>query len=428
MEKNTIENNTQEDVNIFKDKNFLLYFLGMLVTQIGNQIYSFGISWYILRLTQSSLQAGTYLAFTAVLSLILSNFGAAIVDRLDKVKIMYYTDFIRGILMLCASYVIYMYDDQTVILLTLYAAGFFIVLFGSLFDPATQTLVKYMVPEHKLQQANSYLGIKNQLQSIIGMALAGFIYAFVGVFGIFIINGVSYIVSGITELFIRVKSKEEVEGKITFDQICIDIVEGWKYIYNKKVIFRMMLISVFLNFPFALLFSSGLPYLFNVTLKLEAFYLSNVQVVMSVAMIVMMVFLSNMKQPDKYYNNLRKYLLWTSFFFLIAIFVVALMDMQIYPFMYTYIAFIVAMALMGMANAGLNVPMQTFFVKSFDKEMFARSTAVIGIMSSISYPIAAFSGGLIIDLFGLMYVIVISVIIFIICLLWFLVEKGIKEI
>jgi len=402
--------------------------MGMLVTQVGNVIYSFGISWYILELTGSAVQGGSYLAFTGILTLILSNFGAAIVDRMDKVKIMYVTDFIRGILILGASIIIMNTSDQGLILLTLYVSGFILVTFGSLFGPATQALIKYMVPEHKLQQANSYLGIKNQLQSIFGMAIAGFIYAILGVVGIFIINGVSFILSGVTELFIKVDSKEEVKTEMTFKQICADIVEGWKYIYSKRVIFRMMLISVFLNFPFALLFGIGLPYLFNVTLGLEAYYMSNVQVVMSIAMIVMMIFLSNMTQPEKYYNNLRKYMILTSFFFLIAIGVVALMNMQVYPFIYTYIAFLVSMALMGMANAGLNVPMQTFFVKAFDKEMFARSTAVIGIMSSVSYPIAAFSGGLIIDNFGLSYVIILSVVIFVICIGWFLAEKGIKEI
>ena len=414
--------------NILRDKNFLLYFMGMFVTSIGNIFYSFAVSWYILKITSSASQAGFYLAFSGVLSLVLSNFGAALVDRMDKVKIMYMTDYVRGVAIIIAGLVIFNTESIQVILATLYAAAFVNSVFGSLFGPASSALVKYMVAEENLQQANSYLQIKNSVQSILGMALAGFIYTWFGPAWIFILNGITFIMSGFTEMFIRVETQEEIETKTTFKQILIDIKDGWAYVYSKKTIFRLMLIAVFLNFPFALLFGIGLPYLFNQTLNVAPSYLSWVEVVMSVSMIFMMVYLSRLEMNEKYYVNLRKYMILTTVFYLLSVAVVYTMDSSVLPFNISYGLFLFAMALMAVASAGLNVPLQTFFVKAFDKEMFARAMVAIGIMSSVSYPLASVMGGLIIDNLGLSYLIGLSVSIYIFCLSWFLVDKKIKEI
>jgi len=414
--------------NILRDKNFLLYFMGMFVTSIGNIFYSFAVSWYILKITSSASQAGFYLAFSGVLSLVLSNFGAALVDRMDKVKIMYMTDYVRGVAIIIAGLVIFNTESIQVILATLYAAAFVNSVFGSLFGPASSALVKYMVAEENLQQANSYLQIKNSVQSILGMALAGFIYTWFGPAWIFILNGITFIMSGFTEMFIRVETQEEIETKTTFKQILIDIKDGWAYVYSKKTIFRLMLIAVFLNFPFALLFGIGLPYLFNQTLNVAPSYLSWVEVVMSVSMIFMMVYLSRLEMNEKYYVNLRKYMILTTVFYLLSVAVVYTMDSSVLPFNISYGLFLFAMALMAVASAGLNVPLQTFFVKAFDKEMFARAMVAIGIMSSVSYPLASVLGGLIIDNLGLSYLLGLSVSIYIFCLSWFLVDKKIKEI
>ena len=414
--------------NILKDKNFLLYFIGMFVTSIGDIFYSFAVSWYILELTGSATQAGLYLAFGAIIKLILSNFGAALVDRMDKVKIMYFTDFIRGIAIIITGFIIFSTSDKTIILTTLYITASIMGTLGSLFGPATSALIKYMVPEESLQQANSYLQIKNSVQSIIGMASAGFIYSFLGISGVFILNGVTFIISGFTELFIQVETQEEIEGKTTFKQLLSDIKEGWVYIYNKPTIFSLMLIMVFLNFPFALLFGIGLPYLFNQTLGVAPSYLSYVNVVRSVAMILMLIYLSTKELGDKYYKNLRKYMTMTTVFYLLSISVVYVMGQALLAFNVAYALFLISMALLAMSNGGVSVPMQTFLAKSFDKEMFARSMAVIGIMSTITYPLASSVGGLIIDTLGLNVLLLFALVIYIICFVWFLCEKGIKKI
>jgi len=118
----------------------------------------------------------------------------------------------------------------------------------------------------------------------------------------------------------------------------------------------------------------------------------------------------------------------TTVFYLLSVAVVYTMDSSVLPFNISYGLFLFAMALMAVASAGLNVPLQTFFVKAFDKEMFARAMVAIGIMSSVSYPLASVMGGLIIDNLGLSYLIGLSVSIYIFCLSWFLVDKKIKEI
>jgi MFS family permease len=110
----------------FTNRNFALLFLGGLVSRLGDSFYNFAISWYILSLTGSPVQAGYYMAFGAVIYLILSPFGGAIVDRLDKIKVIYLTDFVRGISVLVAGLMIFSGVEQSTQLIILYITSFII--------------------------------------------------------------------------------------------------------------------------------------------------------------------------------------------------------------------------------------------------------------------------------------------------------------
>jgi len=93
-----VKSNKKADVRF--NHNFWLLFWGKIVSQLGEGIFNIALPWYILNATASATAMSTYYIIgniTCGLALFL--FGKMI-DRWKKEKIMYVTDYIRGIYIL----------------------------------------------------------------------------------------------------------------------------------------------------------------------------------------------------------------------------------------------------------------------------------------------------------------------------------------
>ena len=67
--------------NVFTNKNFVLIFLGALVSDIGNLFYSFAVSYWILDITNNNaIIQGTYLGVCGITYLLFSLIGGVFSD------------------------------------------------------------------------------------------------------------------------------------------------------------------------------------------------------------------------------------------------------------------------------------------------------------------------------------------------------------
>ena len=203
-----------------KNKNFILLFFGQLVSNLGQVFYTFAISWYILDLTGSAGSSGLYLAFGAIVAIIFTPLGGVISDRFNRAKIIYITDYVRGFSILLAGLII-MYNGVINIgsfsldlssfsfkLIVLYINSFILSANSALFGPAVSAIIPSIVPDEALQKANASLQTQGSIVNIAGLVLAGALYSLIGVAAIFIINGIAYIGSAISEMFIKIKEEE----------------------------------------------------------------------------------------------------------------------------------------------------------------------------------------------------------------------------
>ena len=95
---------TREKDNVFLNRNYRLVFLGALVSELGAILYSFAVSFYILKTTDNdALLQGLYLALCGVAMLVFTLVGGVIGDRMSKAKIMYVCDFLKGGMILLAT-------------------------------------------------------------------------------------------------------------------------------------------------------------------------------------------------------------------------------------------------------------------------------------------------------------------------------------
>ena len=213
------ENNTQnvKPRNVFTNRNFTLCYMGALVSNIAALFYSFAVSFYILKITNNNaLLQGLYLATGGVTYCIVTLFGGVISDRFNKAKIMYICDYLKGgiiigftlLLMFVIKSVAWQVASLFIITVLLNAIA-------GIFTPAAGALLPQIVEERQFQQAQSYYSILNSFQSIIGVILAGVLYTLVPLNVLFMVVGGCYILSAISEMFIKYWCKEEVDEQDT---------------------------------------------------------------------------------------------------------------------------------------------------------------------------------------------------------------------
>jgi len=431
--------------NVFKNKNFALLFGGVLVSNIAHILFNFAMSLYVLRIAtqvygedKAPLIQGYYLLTAGMILVIIMPFGGALADRLNKVKTMYFTDFIRGFTILGTGLMIYLTDSNTTKLIMLFVMAIILGINSGFFNPASGSLLKFIVSEDDLQQASSYLNGSGNLQNIIGLILGGVLYATFGIYLIFIINGVAYILSAISEIFIHYDAKKSTEHT-TLGLIFKDIGEGIKYVFNYKAMFVLLIAALFLNFFIAPIFSNAMPYFIEFGLSTETTYLfsdymssenwySIISLAGSISGIIMALVLSARKPKSLYHKDINTNLI------LFCILLAGLgATMSFYHLGYlgitpTLIVMILFMFLMGFAQVGFNVPIGVTFQKKIDKEHLGKVQSVIGVLAQALVPISGLFGGILISQASIVALYAFSIFGTLIVSLWYVANKNSKTI
>ena len=342
------------------------------------------------------------MAVGGVIYIIMAPFAGVITDRFDKVKIVYLTDFIRGIAIVLAGVGVGLNLETSTTLLILYAATIILSINGTLFQPAVSSLQADVLKESDYQSANASMSLIRSVEGIIGILLAGILYSVLGVSWIFIINGISFILSGISEMFINFKY--ENKGKLSWKQGLDDLLDGFQYLAKKQGLLRLMVSILLINFAFIPMFANVLPFMFNQQLQATPFEFSVVQLSMSVGILLSAILLSNLKvqlQPRK--------TLFTGLSLMIIIYFVMTGSMYLIinneiSFVFFWIIASTLMFLFGIVNIFVNTPISTSFMKTIEPAYRGRSNATISVMSLALMPLATFLGGVLIELGSVLYV------------------------
>ena len=426
--------------NVFTNKNFRLVFFGALVSNIASLFYSFAVSFYVLKLTgNNALIQGLYLAMSGVIFGLTSLFGGVISDRFNKAKIMYTCDYLKGgIIIIFTILLMTIIKSNNAKVIALFVVALFSNVIAGIFTPASNALLPQIVSEESFQQAQAYFSMLNSMQSIVGIILAGLLYSFVPINLLFLIVGICYIISAISEMFIKYHSKfEKNDEKLTSKIVFQDLKEGFKYIYNAKSLLSLMLCVLFINFFVSPIFENftsyfiatdltNSAYLFKDHLKPEM-WSSIFSVFFGIGSLAMGIGMAAMKPRDKYNKVIR---------FALTIFSACLVVMTlVYIF---YRASFIKMATLqiiclfiyltiGISLVLCNVPISTAMLKVVDKDKFGKVSSVLSIGSEGLTPVSLFLAGLAISIFGSSGLLIICTSGLVITTLFTVLNKPIKE-
>jgi MFS family permease len=336
------------------------------------------------------------MALGSLVRLLFSPIAGVLVDRWDKVKIIYLTDFIRGSIFVVTAYVFFVGVENNIAIIILLTVTVLSGVISAFFGPAVTAATPEIVGLDKVQQANGANSIIQSSTMIAGVILGAAAFGLFPFYMAVLINGVSFLLSGFSETFIKAKHKEEMPNH-EVPHMLEDMKVGFRYIKQKEGLLRMMIYSLFLNFAFNPLFSVGIPFLFREELSRGAWDIAWINIAFGIAMMIGGVAVGSL--VIKSLSKVIRYglLILSSSFVLVAV-NIYMLSSGVFTYNVFYIVMIVLNVILAIAMMFVNVPLQTSMIKVIDPKLRGKVFSTIGAISGAAVPVAIFIAGPIIDL------------------------------
>ena len=428
------------DKNVFFNRNFRLVFFGALVSEFGAVFYSFAVSFYILDISNNNaFLQGLYLALCGAVLLIVTPLGGVLGDRINKAKIMFICDYIKGGLIIAATALMLLFRDNTAHMIVLFAAGILGNAVSGIFSPASGALLPHIVSESKLQQANAYYSVKSSLQSIVGVVLAGILYSSMPIYALFFIVGSCYVLSGVSEMFIRYEENRSTNEKLTVKLVFADMLGGIRYLKTQKIIMSLMWTILFINFFLYPINGNLIPYFVKTDIAAAPSYLfdnfltpeqwsSVFNMFIGVSALVGSVIMSTAKQKEKCgMATAIRLCIVSAILIILTVFYMTLVVFgnSLNVFLIMFCAGCLAI---GFLIACINIPINTVLMRIVEKDKLSKVTSIISIVSQGLVPVASVIAGIVLQYFGSYVMLIICAAGFTAASLYLLFNKHTKKI
>lgn len=370
--------------------NFFLLWQGQLVSSLGSVIYSIALGFWVLQLTGSTALMGAIMASSSIPRFLLGPFAGVLVDRLNRKWIIVLTDAIRGAAMLFLA--IAALSNQAKVWM-IFVAGITMGICGAFFNPAMGSVVPDIVPQNKIIKANSLYSMASTGTEIAGTIAGGFVYTLLGAPITFLVNGISYIFSAITEMFMRIPENKVEKADSSFKK---DFLEGFRFSWKLKGVRYLMLISCALNFFFQISFTLMMPMFTEVGGLGEERY-GIVMGFLTGGMLIGMLILSiiNISRDKRY----LVFMIAGAVFYISAIFI---------PIVRSFYGLSMILFVVGVANAMINTIYNSSIQEVVPGGMRGKVLSLLNTLSMGLAPIGNLIGGALGEIFPIRTVMLIS--------------------
>ena len=228
----------------FEKKNQRLLLSSTWITGIGNVLFTFAINWWIMNVSENPLILGTVNAIIFIPKILLSLFGGAIADIGNRKKILFICDLCCGILNFLLSLLVVSLGFKINVIVCI---NILITIFQTVYNPTTRAIIPDLFSKSKIITINSKITIINQIVRVISPLLGGVLVNInvVGVAGLFCINGFTFLVTAIIDLYLIYTPPAKTKN-ISVKEILKTTFLGLK-IYSKKENILMLQLLVLIT-------------------------------------------------------------------------------------------------------------------------------------------------------------------------------------
>ncbi|WP_327987414.1 MFS transporter [Geobacillus thermodenitrificans] len=236
------------------------------MSQLGSVIFTMALNWWIVDMTGSAKILGVVTAISLIPSVFINLFGGVVSDRFNKRNILILMDIIAGSMCILLGFFT---DNNSVNIPLVIAVNIALSISFSLFSPTMRAIIPEIIDENRIKKINSYLTTSSEIIKVSGPIVGAWLLSldFIGISMIFIINGVSFLISAFMEFFIKYSYIQSNKVKSYFE----DFVDGFKYVKRDPLLIRLLVAVSLVNF-FIAGYNIILPVLVNFLYKDSSIY------------------------------------------------------------------------------------------------------------------------------------------------------------
>jgi MFS family permease len=399
----------QKQKSIIGNKDFLLLLSSQIISNIGTSIHYSAIIWFIMSIidkNKTGMYIGLFTSSTLIVNIITGPFAGVLVDKFCRKKIIICTNMIRGFLVLTLAIIQYL-DELSICIIILVAC--LCALVGAFFGPAVSASIPNIVKSENLTKANALNSISSQITTILGAAISGVLYYFIGIVGIFIIDGLSYIIAGMLNVIMSIdEDKEKINLSNKTLRFLADFKQGIHFIKSQKIILILFGFAVIINFLCAPTFQILVPKIVRYTLQMGAREYGIVAAMFPIGAIFTLSILSMLPEMNKVRKVIAYGIVFDGFLFsLVGILLIMNIFVLHVNITLTLILLCMIFIGLGIVNTLVSVPTTVIFQKKVPNEYRGRffgllttltqglipiGLAIIGTISDFVSPVYIFLG------------------------------------
>lgn len=358
------------------NKNINIFIWGRFISILGSMIQWVALPLYILDKTGSPSAMGILFAVTAVPKLLISPFAGAIADKWNRKNVMVITDFINGFLTLVLYGYLVNFEFN---LLYLIIIRVMIDTVSTVFHTSTQALLPELCSKENLTKVNSINSSLQAFANIMGPIVGGVLYAYFGIGIVILINVLSFLITGLLEMFIKydVVNKGEDEKNINFKSIKEDMISAYEYLKKDKAFFSVLIFIALVTFMTQGIGVVVMPYLMRNLLDMSPQNYGFMQVMPVIGMMAGSLYL------QKKNNKESKKIAYISFALngiISTVFGIVVFPQLLLIYKNSFIlknfVFGLIFLILGVINAMTMIGYSVMYQERISKEFFGRVTAL----------------------------------------------------
>ncbi|MBW4477624.1 MAG: MFS transporter [Tolypothrix brevis GSE-NOS-MK-07-07A] len=225
-------------------RNFLIIWLGQLVSGIGSQMTGIALEIWAWSITGKATTLALVAFFSLLPSIIITPISGVVVDRFNRKLLMMLGDTVA---VLTTIVLLFLYINNYLQIWHIYVAAAFVGTFGQFQYLAYSASVSLMIPKQHYDRASSLEFLSSHSAIIIAPALAGYFYKLIGLVGIWLIDISTFLVAISSIFFIPIPQPVQTEENP--DNFWQDVGYGLRYLNTHKNL--LFLLAANLLFMFA---------------------------------------------------------------------------------------------------------------------------------------------------------------------------------
>lgn len=224
-----------------ESRSFRLLWIGQLISVTGTQVRLVALPYQIFVLTDSSFAVGLIGVFQAVPLMLLSLFGGAIADAVDRRRLLLLTQMGLTVVSLALAVVTQAGAASVPLLYVLTAAG---ACFSALDSPTRSSLMPTLIDRRLIRAAIALNQTLFQFATVFGAALAGIVIAQVGLAAAYWLDAASFAAALVTVWSIRMPPRVPTERQ----SVIRSVVEGVRYLGVTRILLATMSLDFLATF------------------------------------------------------------------------------------------------------------------------------------------------------------------------------------